>query len=80
MSYFFNAVEGEHWLLHDVLQDGRGKYTSIGRLLMVIVPLPSFTITRAMAALRRPTALTVSMRDYFNVLMSITLGFCASWG
>ncbi len=21
----FNAVEGEHWLLHDVLQDGRGE-------------------------------------------------------
>lgn len=44
---------------------------------MMIAPLPSLTITRAMAALRRPTALTVSIVqrlldfvdvDYFGLL------------
>ena len=38
-----------------------GKYLSSGRWLIVISPLPSVRITRAMAALRRPTALTVSI-------------------
>lgn len=33
---------------------------------MVIVPLPSLRITRATAALRRPTALTVSMLQLFQ--------------
>ena len=57
----FSNVEKAQGLFNDELKNRRGKYTSRGRWLMVMTPLPSLRITRATAALRRPTALTFSI-------------------
>lgn len=57
----FSHVEECEGLLYNVLQDGRGKYSVRSLLLMVILPVPSVRKMRAMALLRRPNALIISI-------------------